>query len=174
MIAFTIDRTDPEDDEALSTLYPRSFPKEDLMPLVTDLLALPSGIVSLAARTEGRLVGHALYTLGADDAGLPLALLGPLAVDPEVQRCGIGTALMTAGHAVLRELGVAGVLLLGDPRYYSRIGFVIADGIDGPYELTENYRRAWQFLNLTSETSAVPTGGLRLPDPWMVPEYWGR
>lgn len=50
--------------------------------------------------------------------------LGPVSVRPDLQGQGIGSALIRAGLARLAGLGAEGCLLLGDPDYYSRFGFV--------------------------------------------------
>ncbi len=46
---------------------------------------------------------------------------------PEYQRQGIGTALINEGLDRLRQKGASGCILIGDPNYYSRFGFV-SDG----------------------------------------------
>jgi putative acetyltransferase len=51
------------------------------------------------------------------------AALGPLAVRPDVQRTGVGSALTRAALQVASEFGVHGVILLGHPAYYPRFGF---------------------------------------------------
>ena len=43
---------------------------------------------------------------------------------PELQRRGIGKALIAAGLDILRQRGGAGCVLVGDPAYYCRVGFV--------------------------------------------------
>jgi putative acetyltransferase len=52
--------------------------------------------------------------------------LGPMAVVPEHQRCGIGAALMEAGLARMRAAGCPFVVVLGHHEYYTRFGFVPA------------------------------------------------
>src|SRR5205085_5665014 len=49
--------------------------------------------------------------------------LSPLAVAPELQGRGIGSALVRAVTAAADERGLPLVALEGDPRYYSRFGF---------------------------------------------------
>jgi putative acetyltransferase len=44
-------------------------------------------------------------------------------VVPELQRQGIGKALIEAGLGRLRALGARGCILVGDPGYYGRFGF---------------------------------------------------
>jgi putative acetyltransferase len=52
--------------------------------------------------------------------------LGPVSVDPEFQRRGVGSEIIQAGLQALREQGAKGCVLLGDHRYYHRFGFVVA------------------------------------------------
>ena len=49
--------------------------------------------------------------------------MGPVAVLPERQSQGIGSRLIRAGLEEIRQQGHAVVVVLGDPRYYSRFGF---------------------------------------------------
>ncbi|WP_432431976.1 GNAT family N-acetyltransferase [Rhizobium leguminosarum] len=53
--------------------------------------------------------------------------LGPISVEPDRQRSGLGKSLVFAGFDALRQHGAAGVALIGSPKIYSRYGFV-SDG----------------------------------------------
>ncbi|CAL9351601.1 hypothetical protein SUDANB95_00474 [Actinosynnema sp. ALI-1.44] len=78
--------------------------------------------LSLVAEVEGEVVGHVVCTRGF--AGETPALgLGPLSVRPDVQRRGVGKALMHAVLGAADALDEPLVALLGDPAYYSRYGF---------------------------------------------------
>jgi putative acetyltransferase len=91
------------------------------------LTAAPDGF-DLVAVEDGAVVGHVMAAIGHLD-GHPLPGIAPLAVRPDRQRRGIGTALMTD---VLRRIDAAGwpaALLLGNPDYYRRFGFVSAETI---------------------------------------------
>lgn len=80
--------------------------------------------VSLIAADEGNVVGHIAFSpVAIDGADLGWYGLGPIAVAPEWQGQGIGSALMDAGLAAIRALGARGCVLLGDPAFYSRFGF---------------------------------------------------
>ncbi len=50
----------------------------------------------------------------------PLVMLGPVAVDPAVQRGGIGRRLTAAALAAADAAGVDALMLIGDPEYYGR------------------------------------------------------
>ena len=51
-------------------------------------------------------------------------LLGPLIVEPVFRSRGIGEALVTRSLDAARAAGGRLVILVGDPPYYSRMGFV--------------------------------------------------
>jgi predicted N-acetyltransferase YhbS len=55
--------------------------------------------------------------------GIPALILGPLAVDDDCRKLGVGAALMDRALAGARALGHGAVLLLGDAPYYARFGF---------------------------------------------------
>lgn len=50
--------------------------------------------------------------------------LGPVAVLPAWQGCGFGQTLIRSGLDQLAVQGAAGCVLLGDPAYYGRLGFI--------------------------------------------------
>ena len=80
--------------------------------------------LSLVADDAGEVVGHVAFSpvrIGADHGGW--FGLGPVAVRPDRQRQGIGSQLIHAGLATLKHQGAAGVVLIGDPAYYTRFGF---------------------------------------------------
>jgi len=81
--------------------------------------------ISLVAEEAGRIVGHVAFSPVTIADGSPHWFgLGPVSVAPDRQRRGIGTALIEQGLARLRELDAAGCVVLGDPNYYTRFGFV--------------------------------------------------
>lgn len=49
-----------------------------------------------------------------------------MAVLPEYQRQGIGSALVNKGIEILRERGCPFIIVLGHPEYYPRFGFMQA------------------------------------------------
>ncbi len=82
---------------------------------------------ALVAEHAGRVVGHVMIShVGLRGSGgdcRRVASLSPLAVAPDVQRRGVGTALVRHAVAVADELGEPFVVLEGSPTYYSRLGF---------------------------------------------------
>ncbi len=81
--------------------------------------------LSLVAEDAERIVGHIAFSRVTISDGSPDWYgLGPVSVWPELHRRGIGSALIRRGIADLMVRGSHGVVLLGDPGYYSRFGFV--------------------------------------------------
>lgn len=90
-------------------------------------------VLSLVAVREGVVVGHVACSRARIGLG-PVLGLGPLGVQPDHQRQGVGTALMHAVLAAADALDEQAVCLLGDPRYYRRFGFEPAStiGVEPP------------------------------------------
>jgi putative acetyltransferase len=160
------------DQGAIDTLYPRVFPGEDLRALVRSLERNTPGVLSLVAVAESGLVGHAVFT-SCDVAGGPyaVALLGPLAVAPEWQRRGIGSALVRSGFERLRASGFDRVFVLGDPGYYRRFGFEAESSVTPPHPFPDEWREAWQSVKLHGAAPHLE-GKLGVPPAWDAPMYW--
>lgn len=160
------------DIAAIESLYPKAFPEEDLLPLVRDLLQDPQVALSLVGLIDSQIAGHAIFTMcGLDGSNVKSALLGPLAVEPTWQRQGIGSSLVYAGLQRLAGEDVDLVCVLGDPRYYSRFGFVPDARIEPPFKLPTEWESAWQSQYLDDATP-VCSGRLSVPPQWRKPELW--
>jgi putative acetyltransferase len=82
-------------------------------------------VLSLVAERDGVIVGHVAFSPGvSNDAAGGWYALGPISVDPDHQRQGIGGRLIAAGLERLVALGAKGCVLIGDTGYYPRHGFV--------------------------------------------------
>ena len=93
--------------------------------LVEQLRRDRTPMLALVAEEEGAILGHITFSpVTIADGSQGWYGLGPLAVLSERQRGGIGSALCEAGLARLRKEGASGCLVLGDPAYYRRFGFV--------------------------------------------------
>ena len=95
----------------------------------------PAGWQSLVAvDADGLIVGHLLLSPcpvedeDGERVGEVLAL-GPVAVLPEVQFRGVGSALMATAMSLAVARAVPAIVLLGHPSYYPRFGFVPARGL---------------------------------------------
>ena len=119
----------PGDESAISEVtraafagHPHSQRTEHL--IIQALRAAGGLTLSLVAETEGRIVGHIAFSpvrIGIGSIGW--YGLGPVSVEPDRQKSGIGTSLVMEGLDRLREMGAQGCVVLGDPVYYQRFGF---------------------------------------------------
>lgn len=97
--------------------------------------------LSLVAETDGKFVGHIMFTKATVD-GKPVLALAPLSVLPEYQRRGIGKALVREGHKIAAELGFTHSIVLGSENYYPKLGYSPAEGfgIKAPFDVpSENF-----------------------------------
>ena len=161
------------DRKAIDGLYPLAFPNEDLLSLLNDLLDHPDTVLSLGAKNEqGNLTGHAIITFCTiKDCNTKVALLGPIAVHPKVQKQGIGSALIYKSFEYIKEEDGIEVYVLGDPAYYSRFGFAQCGHTTPPYEIPQEWAPAWQFKALQDKAQTVQ-GQLSVPKPWRKPKLW--
>ncbi|TSD49149.1 N-acetyltransferase [Rhodococcus sp. KBS0724] len=137
-----IRRESPSDRDAVYSLLGAAFadqaPPGELpfeIELTRQLFAsdeyLPK--LSLVAEIDGEVAGFVIGTRGW--VGKVEAVgLGPLAVTPENQRSGVGSALMHAVIGAADALDVPLLALLGSTEYYPRFGFVTSTkvGIESP------------------------------------------
>jgi putative acetyltransferase len=119
----------PEEAEHAAGVYrveEKAFKRSGEADLCVSLRQRRAVTLSLVALEEGEVVGHVLFsavTIRGEGEDLHVIGLGPVAVLPERQNQGIGSRLIRAGLEEIRQQGHAAVVLLGDPRYYSRFGF---------------------------------------------------
>ncbi|WP_255990434.1 GNAT family N-acetyltransferase [Chitinolyticbacter albus] len=117
------------------------------------------GHVSLslvACDLAGEVCGHVLFS-AVDAPGVQGAVLGlaPIAVAPEAQGRGLGSALIQAALRELKVGGIAALVVLGNPAYYRRFGFVPASqyGLTCAYDVPAEY-----FLALELAPGALAGG----------------
>lgn len=128
----------PADYAAIETInkqafadHPYSQQTEHL--IVAALRAASALTISLVAETEGAVFGHIAFSPALiDGRDLGWYTLGPVAVSPAHQRQGIGSQLVRAGLAALRQQGARGCLLVGEPHFYERFGFRHSDLLTVP------------------------------------------
>ncbi len=97
--------------------------------------------LSLVAELDTGLVGHILFTSVelVGEQRLSVLALAPVAVRPEFQGQGVGSALVRAGLAVAEARAEALVIVLGHPQFYARFGFEpsVRYGIQSPFPVPE-------------------------------------
>jgi putative acetyltransferase len=116
----------PRDQRAVYAIHVRAFPQPGEARLVDALRAAGAATISLVAECDGRVVGHILFSpvrIEGEGVGFDAQGLAPVAVDPDRQRDGIGSALVRAGLDACRDGGHTIVFVLGHAAYYPRFGF---------------------------------------------------
>jgi len=153
----------PGDYDAVRALNRTAFGGDAEALLVDGLRCDGAVVASLVAVEADAIVGHILFSDLPIETGrstLHAVSLAPMAVMPEVQRQGIGSALVRRGLELCRERGKRIVVVLGHPEYYPRFGFsaLLAQRLRGPYS-----GRAWMALELVPASLEGVTGTVRYP-----------
>jgi putative acetyltransferase len=117
-------------------------------------------LISLVAAEGDRILGHILFS--KLDAPMRALALAPIAVHPDFQRQGTGSALILKGLERVRHDLWDAVFVLGDTDYYSRFGFSAeaARGYVSPYS-------GEHFMMLPLGLRPIPAAGkLVYPAPF--------
>ncbi|MGK5546113.1 GNAT family N-acetyltransferase [Streptomyces sp. URMC 127] len=136
--------------------------------LVDALRADPAwidGLSVVSTGEDGKPVGHALLTrCHIGDA--PALCLAPVAVRPEHQRGGAGSAAIRAALRAAEEMGERYVTVLGHPAYYPRFGFgrASAHGIGLTIDVPDE---AMMAMSLDA-TRPLPSGTVRYAAPFGI------
>lgn len=122
---------EPEDAAAIRDLHRLAFggnTEADIVDTVRQAGAMVLSMVAVDAGGAGPVVAHVLYTrvMVTVEDGEDVSLLGlaPVAVLPSHQGRGIGTLLVEASLEQVRAEGHPAVVVVGDPGYYQRFGFL--------------------------------------------------
>ena len=144
------------DKAGIYRVHAAAFPT-DLEARLAERLRVAGRLdISVVALVENEIVGHVAFSPvtigGRASEGLGM---GPLAVLPAHQRRGIGGQLIEQGLTACRTANVGFVVVLGDPAYYCRFGFVAAR----TRNLKDEYQggSAFQVIELTA--GGIPAGG---------------
>jgi putative acetyltransferase len=125
----------PGDADAIRAIVtaafkPMPFSSQTEAAIVDALRRSGDLTISLVAVEADEVIGHVAFspvTIGGRAQGW--FGLGPVAMRPDRQRQGIGSALIRDGLRRLEAQGAQGCVLLGDPGYYRRFGFRAYPGL---------------------------------------------
>ncbi len=114
------------------------------------------------AELDGRLVGNIMYTRSwlLDEQGRSMDILtfGPVCVLPEVQRQGIGGALIRHTVALATRQGEKAIVIFGDPHNYCKHGFKNGKDLNIS-DLNGDYPHGMLALELVPGALASEAGG---------------
>lgn len=177
-----IRRSTEFDRIAIHGVHTSAFGQEqgqEIVELVNDLLddETAKPLLSLVAETDGKLVGHVLFTvarLQPGDQGVSLRILAPLAVSSDFQGKGVGGMLIREGLKQLAESGVGLVFVLGHPDYYPKFGFQTASvlGFDAPYSIPSEHADAWMVQELKADVIGSIEGRVQCSEVLNQPQHW--
>ena len=95
--------------------------------------------LSLVAVDDKKIVGYILFTKVKIGENVELAL-APIGVLPKYQNKGVGTKLILKGHEIAKKMGYHYSVVLGDPNYYKKFGYVEASkyNIKAPFDVPDD------------------------------------
>ena len=157
-----IRREQPGDVDAVRAIVAAAFARPAETPVEVGLLDelrsdngwLPALVLVAVEPSAEEVIGHVVCTRGSVD-GSPALGLGPLAVRPDRQRRGVGTALMHAVLGAADALGEPLVALLGEPAYYGRFGFRASL----EYDILPPERNWQEYFQVRPLSAYRPLGG---------------
>ncbi len=83
--------------------------------------------LSFVAEIDGVVQGAIYFTrsrvVGTEGRGVETVSFGPVFVSPHLHRSGVGRALISHAIEKAKEMGIAGMLILGYPYHYETYGF---------------------------------------------------
>ena len=153
-----------EDFDRIDAVLDEAFgdePVERLVRLIRASEHYVPGLAFVAVDERGRVVGHTMLSYAELEEGGRVLQLSPLGVEPDRQRQGFGSALVRHALAAADELEYPLVVLVGDPRYYNRFGFV-PSGELGILPPASEPDAPWQAVRLGAYDASL-RGRLRLP-----------
>jgi len=112
----------PHDHLDISVLVTSAFRQPNEQRMLERLRAAGAVSIELVSEEPAGLLGHiALSRMSAPENWLAL---GPVCVRPQNAGQGIGSALIIEALDRARRGGFTACVVVGDPRYYKRLGFV--------------------------------------------------
>ena len=155
--AMNIQQEQQSDKQAVHSINTIAFGSQGEADLVDSLREQASPVVSLVAQKNELIIGHIMFSPVSLSSHPNMVVMGlaPMAVLPEYQRTGVGSALIYAGIEACKELGAAALVVLGHPAYYPKFGFVpsSAYGIVSQYDVPEDV-----FMVLELDQGALAVG----------------
>jgi putative acetyltransferase len=158
-MALVVRRERPEDGCEISEVVEAAFGDASVAQFTESIRASEGYVPELTfvGEDDGCIAGYTMLSyVGLEGGPIDrLLTLTPVAVRPDRQRQGIGTAVVGAAVAAADERGEPLVLVEGVPAYYPRFGFVSATalGLERPDERIPD--QAWLALPLTAYDPSI-------------------
>ena len=124
----TIRKEKESDIDPITELHNRAFNGPNEGRIVENLRSNKNLTLSLVCEVDDQLAGHIAYSPIKNDNEETIGIgLAPVGVLPSRQNQGVGSQLIEHGNQAALDLGFSKVFVLGDPEYYGRFGFVLAN-----------------------------------------------
>ena len=155
----------PETPTDIDTIYaltaiafaPQPFSEGSEPDIINRLRDAGALRFSFVAEQDGQILGHVALSPVTINGQSNWFGLGPIAVIPEHQKQGIGTALIKRALAELNQIIAGGCVLIGNPDYYSRFGFISNGALT-------YFDTPTQYLQFTQLTGSEPRGEITYHD----------
>lgn len=145
----------------ISILVVNAFNQTNESRLIKALREIGSVAIELVAEDTDGLVGHVV--MSRLDSPANWLAIAPVSVRPENQNTGVGRELIRHGLDEARRNKFDAVIVVGDPSYYGRMGFVF----DGPAKLSGPYPRQYTGFYPMSTEVALADASLSYPQPFL-------
>jgi putative acetyltransferase len=157
-MALVVRRELPEDEREISDVVEAAFDDASVAEFTESIRASAGYVPELTfvAEDGGEIVGFTMLSrVEVEGLARRLLILTPMAVLPDRQRRGVGTAVVRSAVAAAEQLGEPLVLVEGVPAYYPRFGFVSATalGLERPDERIPD--QAWLALPLRAYDPSI-------------------
>ncbi len=142
----------PQDFSTVYTINHLAFEQEGESQLIEKIRKGKTFIpeLSLVAEQDGQVIGHILFSkikiIGGES--YPSLALAPMAVLPDFQNKGIGSALVKKGLQIAKDLEFEHVIVLGHQDFYPKFGFRKASNwkIKCPFEVPDDHFMAIELV----------------------------
>ena len=161
---FTVRDATAADAADIRGLSTRAFRRNNEARLIDALEEDSAVLMQVVATMDDQVVGHTLFFPMGVFQRLGASGLGPMCVDPWVQREGIGSGMLAFGISALKAAGVPLIFVLGQADYYPRFGFKVST--TDPFETPV---KGPNFMALRLRHGPPMSGKLVFPTPFGIP-----
>ncbi|MDY0135672.1 MAG: N-acetyltransferase [Thiomicrospira sp.] len=99
-------------------------------------------------------------------------MLAPVAVHPNVQRRGIGQALIEFAKTEMKQQGVDVMVTYGDIGFYAKVGFAPVAEVVLPSPMPLSYPQGWLAQSLKRHEIQPIAGPAECVEAFSNPAYW--
>jgi putative acetyltransferase len=147
------------DVPAIADLAVRAFGRPDEGRIIQELEAAGDVWLQVMAEQERQLIGQCTFYFLPVKGRLGALGLGPMSVDPWIQKRGVGLSMMRFGIETAKQAGVPIVFVLGHATYYPKVGF----SADAAKEFISPWTGRPEFMALRLQPGPPLSGQLVFP-----------